>query len=130
MEQIKEQKEQNQELTQMIRNLTTHQQKTAEETTQRFNSIEEKQDSFEKRLEKIEQGGTDKGEHSFRGQHMLQIERAKYGIKVLGMGGKVSELNAKNYLETHLNLTKTTLDNMGIAQAFRTQKRKGTHVHQ
>ena len=53
---------------------------------------------------------------------MLQIERAKYGIKVLGMGGKVSELNAKNYLETHLNLTKTTLDNMGISQAFRLGK--------
>ena len=77
IKQLKEQKEQNYVLTKMIMNLTTHQQKTAEETTQRLNTIEGKQDGFEKRIEKIEQGGTDKGEHSFRGQHMLQIEKPK-----------------------------------------------------
>ena len=103
----------------MIRDITTHQKKTSEETTQRLNSLEDRQESFEKRLEKLEQGGREKGEHSFRGQHMLQIEKARYGIKVLGMREKVSELNARSYLETQLNLTKTTLDNMGIAQAFR-----------
>ena len=53
---------------------------------------------------------------------MLLIDKAKYGIKVLGMRETVSELNARTHLTTKLNLTKTTLDNMGISQAYRLGK--------
>ena len=106
----------------MIKDLASNQKKSSEETTQRLGSLEERHDNIEKRLEKLEIGGTAEGEHSFRGQHILQIDMARYGIKVLGMREKVSELNAKDYLKAKLNLTRTTLDNMGIAQAYRKRK--------
>ena len=99
--------------------LASNQKKSSEETSQRLGSLEDRQENIEKRLEKIEIGGTAKGEHTFRGQHMLLIDKAKYGIKVLGMRETVSELNARTHLTTKLNLTKTTLDNMGISQAYR-----------
>ena len=94
-EQNREQKEQSLQLAQMIKDLASNQKKSSEETTQRLGSLEDRQDNIEKRLEKLETGGTEKGEHSFRGRHMLQIEKARYGINVLGMREKVSELNAK-----------------------------------
>ena len=47
------------------------------------------------------------------------IEKAKYSIKMLNMRGKVTEENVKKKLETKLNLTKTTLVNMGITQTYR-----------
>ena len=108
----------------MIQDLASNQKKSSEETTQRLGSLEERHDSIKKRLEKLEIGGTAEGEHSFRGQHILLIDKARYGIKVLGMRENVSELNAKTHLRTKLNLTKTNLDNMGIAQAYRLGKNR------
>ena len=122
MKQLQESKERDEKLTNMILNLTTHQTKAAEDTAQRFDNMEKKQDSLENRIEKIEKGGTEKSEHTFRGQHMEKIEQAKFGIKVLGMRDKVSEISAKTHLEQMLNLTKTTMNNMGISQAFRLGK--------
>ena len=122
MKQLQESKERDEKLTNMILNLTTHQTKAAEDTAQRFDNMEKKQESLENRLEQIEKGGTEKSEHTFRSQHMEKIERAKFGIKVLGMRDKVSEISVKNHIEQTLNLTKTTLNNMGISQAFRLGK--------
>ena len=42
MKQLQENKEQNDRLTNMIMNLTTHQTKTAEDTAQRFDNMEKK----------------------------------------------------------------------------------------
>ena len=77
----------------------------------------QRQDTMEKRLEKLETGGAAKGEHTFIGQHKLLIDQARYGIKVIGMREKVTELNAKSHLRTELDLTKATMANMGISQA-------------
>ena len=50
---------------------------------------------------------------------MIQIDKARYGIKVLGMRQKATELNARTHIKAQLNLTKRALDSMGIAQVFR-----------
>ena len=51
-EQNREQKEQNLELAQMIKDLATNQKKSSEETTQRFNSLEDRQENIEKKARK------------------------------------------------------------------------------
>ena len=73
MKQLQESKERDEKLTNMILNLTTHQTKAAEDTAQRFDNMEKKQESLENRIEQIEKGGTEKSEHTFRGQHMEKI---------------------------------------------------------
>ena len=95
----------------MIKDLASNQTKSSEETTHRLDTLEGRHDNIEKRLEKLEIGGTAEGEHSFRGQHMLLIENARYGIKVLGMREKVSELNAKIHLRTKLTTSQPHKNN-------------------
>ena len=51
------------------------------------------------RLENLENKGTVQGEHSHRELNMIQIDRARYGIKVLGMREKATELNARTHIK-------------------------------
>ena len=93
-----------------------------DEAKQDLGLVIQKQETMEKRLDKLESGGAAKGEHSFIGQHKLLIDKARYGIKVLKMRGKVSELSARSHLKTQPDLTKATMDIMGITQAYRLGK--------
>ena len=121
-----ETKEQNREqyhqLTQLIQEMALNQKKSSEEAKEDIGLVIQRQDTMEKRLDKLEAGGAAKGDHTFIGQHKLLIDKARYGIKVLKMRGKVSELSARTHLKTQLDLTKATMDNMGITQAYRLGK--------
>ena len=99
-EQKMESRQQFQQLTEMIQAMSINQGKRADETKQDLGLVIQKQETMEKRLDKLETGGAAKGEHSFIEQHKILIDQAKYGIKVIGMRGKVTELNAKTHLRT------------------------------
>ena len=79
-------------------------------------------ETIEQRKEKLENGGAAQGESSFIEQHKNLITKSRYGIKILNMREKVSEKNVKKHLETQLDLTKSTMANMGITQAYRLGK--------
>ena len=115
---IKEQNwEQYHQLTQLIQEIVLNQKKSSEEAKEDIGLVNQRQDTMEKRLDKIKNGGAAMGGDSFIERHKALIEHAKYGIQVLGMPGKVTEANAKTYLRTELDLTKATRDNMAITQA-------------
>ena len=96
--------------------------KASEDAKEDIDLAIQRHDTMEKRLNKLEAGGAAKGEHTFIGQLKLLIDKARYGIKVLTMRGKVSELSARNHLKTKIDLTKSTMENMGITQAYRLGK--------
>ena len=106
----------------MIKSMSVIQCQKADKTAENLDIVIQKQETMEKRLDKLENGGAAKGEDNFIERHKTLIDQAKYGIKVLGMQGKVTELNAKTYLRTELDLTKATMDTMGISQAYRLGK--------
>ena len=107
-EQNRENREQYHQLTQLIQEMALNQKKSSEEAKEDIGLIIQRQDNMEKRLDKFEAGGPAKGDHTFIGQHKLLIDKARYGIKVLKMRGKVSELSARTHLKTQLDLTKAT----------------------
>ena len=78
---IKEQnREQYHQLTQLIQEMALNQKKSSEEAKEDIGLVIQRQDSMEKRLDKIEAGGAAKGDHTFIGQHKLLIDKARYGI--------------------------------------------------
>ena len=122
LEQKKERRQEFAQLAELITNLTLVQTQNNNQTKKNLGIVTDKLETMEKRLEKVEKGDAAMGGDSFIERHKALIEHAKYGIKVLGMPGKVTEANAKTYLSTELDLTKATRDNMGITQAYRLGK--------
>ena len=84
--------------------------------------VAEKLSDFEKRIITLESGNTAKGDSSFIEQHKSAITRAKFSIKILDMRETVTEENLKKHLESSLNLTKTTMANMGMVEMYRLGK--------
>ena len=93
-EQKIERRQEFEQLADMIKNLSIIQGQNNDKTTENLGIVIQKQDTMEKRLDKIENGGAAMGGDSFIERHKTLIEQAKYGIKVLGMPGKVTEENA------------------------------------
>ena len=122
LEQKKERRQEFAQLADLIKNLTLSQTQNNEQTKESIGIVTHRLEKIEERVEKVEKGGAAMGGDSFIERHKALIENAKYGIKVLGMPGKVTETNAKDYLCTELDLTKATKDNIRITQAYRLGK--------
>ena len=74
------------------------------------------------RMDKLENSSKALGENSHRELKMLEIDKAKHGVKILSMRDKATEINAKMYITNRLSLTKIALANMGVQQVFRLGK--------
>ena len=125
-EMMKENKESTAKLTEMMESLLKKTDKTSKETKKDHNQVVGMIGDLENRVATLEKEGATKGESAFIEQHKSSIEKARFSIKMLNMRGKVTEENVKKHLETQLNLTKATLANMGITQAYRLGKNPET----
>ena len=78
-EQNLENRQQFQQLTKLIQEMSINQGKRADEAKQDLGLVIQKQETMEKRVDILETGGAAKVEHTFIGQHKLLIDKARYG---------------------------------------------------
>ena len=73
-EQKMESRQQFQQRTEMIQAMSINQEKRADETKQDLGLVIQKQETMEKRLDKLKNGGAAKGGYSFIEQHKILID--------------------------------------------------------
>ena len=109
-------------LTKMVENRTVIQNTNTEKVTLGMDTMDETTQILIKRMDKLENSSTALGENSHRELKMLEIERARHGVKILGMREKATEINAKMYIKNRLSLTQIALASMGVQHVFRLGK--------
>ena len=117
-----EQKETSEKLQKLMETVLNVTLKQGEESKSDNALVVKKVGDLEKRIITLESGNTAKGDSSFIEQHKSAINRAKFSIKILIMREIVTEENLKRHLESSLNLTKTTMANMGMVEMYRLGK--------
>ena len=117
-----EQRETSEKLQKLMETVLNVTQTQAKETKSDNALIVGKMGDLEKRIITLESGNTTKGDSAFIEQHKSAIKQAKFSIKILNMREIVTEENVKRHLESLLNLTKTTMANMGMVEMYRLGK--------
>ena len=117
-----EQKETSEKLQKLMETVLNVTQTQAKETKSDNALVVGKMGDLEKRIITLESGNTTKGDSAFIEQHKSAIKQAKFSIKILNMREIVTEENLKRHLESSLNLTKTTMANMGMVEMYRLGK--------
>ena len=116
------QMEETRDLKDMLKQVLEVTKATGKESKSDNSLTHDKLENLEKRVKTLESGNTTKGDCSFNELRKIEIDKAKRSIKIHSLRDTVTEENIKKHLESTLQLTQTTMANLGMVEMHRLGK--------